>query len=424
MKTFIFIAFLSGLIGASAAWAINQSRYGYREALFGPFDMAGTVTSENVAEVLDKREKKKVGKVVIDDDLDYDFGVMSPGQEGEKTFRIRNEGEGPLKLRVGASTCKCTLGALNKEILEPGEETEIKLTWTVKGGSTDFGQSAQLLTDDPKSVAITLKISGKVIQDFQLVPDVWTFGEIATGDSFEITGDIYNYTGTTIETTDLKFTSDSMTELADIEVQPLDKADYMEGGEAAVQAFRVVAKIKPGMKQGDISQNLLVGFNNIGDPAKADDGDETVSTEEDTAEASGRYITVPVKGRLVGPLRMLESSKLTMWAGEYLYDFGRIGPDGELKAKTFVVLKGDERDNTTLTVGETRPGGVVRAVLGEPKSRGSMVLYPLEIELVPSDETISRLGKDSRDYGSIWIKSDNPKVSSMRVVLKFAIEGR
>jgi hypothetical protein len=53
-----------------------------------------------------------------------------------------------------------------------------------------------------------------------------------------------------------------------------------------------------------------------------------------------------------------------------------------------------------------------------------MVLYPLEIELVRSEEPVERLGNSKDDYGSIWIESDNPKVTKMRIALKFAIEGR
>ena len=62
--------------------------------------------------------------------------------------------------------------------------------------------------------------------------------------------------------------------------------------------------------------------------------------------------------------------------------------------------------------------------MGEPVGRGSMLLYPLRIELVPGAEPIERLGKSKDDYGTVWIESDNPKVTRMRVALKFALEGR
>ncbi len=65
-----------------------------------------------------------------------------------------------------------------------------------------------------------------------------------------------------------------------------------------------------------------------------------------------------------------------------------------------------------------------KATLGEPKNRGTMTLYPLEIELVRGDLPVERLGNNSEDFGTVWIESDNPKVSKMRVALTFSIDAR
>jgi hypothetical protein len=77
-----------------------------------------------------------------------------------------------------------------------------------------------------------------------------------------------------------------------------------------------------------------------------------------------------------------------------------------------------------LRVGETDPAGVVKATLGEPKGQGSMKLFPLEIELVPGPEPVERMARNRDDFGSVWIESDNPKVTKMRIGLKFAIEAK
>jgi hypothetical protein len=53
-----------------------------------------------------------------------------------------------------------------------------------------------------------------------------------------------------------------------------------------------------------------------------------------------------------------------------------------------------------------------------------MTLYPLEIEFMPGEETVARLGIHSKDYGQVIIESDNPKVTKMRIALKFSVEGR
>lgn len=436
MRNFLILALLAVGLGSAIAVSINHNRYGYRDSKFGPFQVGGEVTPANLPDhvklfsEMNEATSEKVGKAEIVGDLVYDFGVMSPGEEGEREFTIRNVGDGPLRLRVGASTCKCTLGELNKSVLEPGDETQIKLSWTVKPGAEEFGQSAQLLTNDPSRVAITLQIKGKIIEDFRLVPQTWTFGEVATGEPFEVSGTIYNFMKTRIETTEVSLSSKEMNELAEFNVQPLEKSEFAAGNENALQAFRVTATLKPGLRQGSISQNLLIGFNSLNKSGEVVGVAEPSqrnpeATPDPESERDGTpTIYVPVRGRVVGTLRMLESSKLTQVDGEYIYDFGRLGKEDSLVAKTFVVLKGDQRDNTKLSVGESSPGGAVRATLGEPKGRGSMVLYPLEIELVPGDQPIERMGKNRSDYGSVIIESDNPKVPKMRLILKFAIEGR
>ena len=75
-------------------------------------------------------------------------------------------------------------------------------------------------------------------------------------------------------------------------------------------------------------------------------------------------------------------------------------------------------------VGDVVPDSVINASLGEPIGRGSMTLYPLNIEFTPGADTVERLGNNSKDYGQIMIESNNPKVTKMQIALKFSLEGR
>ena len=422
---FLFFVALAAIFGAAGAWALNHKRYGYREARLGPFDVAGEVTIDNVTEYVTMKSEGPglYGTVELVGEPRFDFGVMSPGAEGEHIFKVKNVGMKELGLRIGASTCKCTVGDLKTSSLQPGEETEVKLSWTVKQGIREFSQSAQLITTDPSSPALTLQIVGKVIGDFEFVPDVWTFKEVATGETIKIAGELYNYTDNKIQPGELKFSSDKMTELAEFDVQSIPESEFKEAREQAVEGFRITAKVAPGLRQGSISQNLLFGFSNQrkGEESQQDAGNDS----DDGSESQSKVVAIPTRGRIVGPISMIESNKLRGKAGGgYRYDFGKISRGGPFTAKTFVVLKGKERDNTTLRVGETRPDGVVRATLGDPKSRGSMVLYPLTLELVPGKVSVERLGKNKDDYGKVWIESDNPLVSKMGIVLTFSIQPR
>jgi hypothetical protein len=252
-----------------------------------------------------------------------------------------------------------------------------------------------------------------------VVPETWSFGQVATGEPFEVSGKIYSFLKTDIVPTDMKFSNKAMTELSEFVVEPFKPTKESDGIRGvARQGFSVKVTVKAGMRQGAVSQNFIFGFQRL------DENGEVIPATEGGDDHSG-YIVASTKGQIVGPLGMILNSKLSgQTGGGYVYDFGRIGKDGPLTAKTFVVLKGSERDNTTLRIGEIYPDHVVKATLGEPKGRGSMLLYPLEIELIPGTEVIERLGKSKDDYGTIWIESDNPKVTKMRVALKFAIDAR
>ena len=87
------------------------------------------------------------------------------------------------------------------------------------------------------------------------------------------------------------------------------------------------------------------------------------------------------------------------------------------------MLRGDQRADIKLRVADrVVPEGVIKATLGEPNDRGTMTLYPIEIELIRGKDPVERLGTTKDDYGSIWIESDNVKITPMRIAIKFAIE--
>jgi hypothetical protein len=333
---FLICVVFAAVLGAAGAWALNHSRFGYREAKFGPFDLAGEVNVDNVTEhVTFKSEGPGLyGSVQLIGEPRYDFGVMAPGSEGEHLFKVKNVGQKELNLRIGASTCKCTVGDLNKSSLQPGEETDVKLSWTVKQGVREFTQSAQLITTDPNHPAVTLQITGKVVGDFEYVPDVWTFNEVATGEFFEIVGEIYNYTDKKIETGALSFSNDKLTKLAEFDVQPIPESEFKDTRETAIEGFRVKVKVAPGLRQGAISQNLLLPFAWI-DREDSEEANTETKADDPTEPSDQMTLAIPTRGRIVGSISMIESSKLKgSPGGGYRYEFGKISRSGSLTAKT------------------------------------------------------------------------------------------
>ena len=415
---FLLILVLSAIAGTAVAWTINEQSYGDREAYFGPMGLEGEVTAENVIKHVSKQWPTRYPHAELVGGNVHHFGVMAPGEKGSHTFTIRNTGESNLSLKLGASTCKCTFGNLEDNELPPGEQTEIKLQWTVKTNADRFSQSAEILTNDPERVAIPLKIEGQVVRDLEFQPSQWAFGEVAAGEPIELEAKAYNYSETKIEPTEVKFSTATLNERAEIQVTEFEPGEADGVYSEARQGFQIRATIAPGLRQGPISDNFSFGYRRV--EPQGDTG---------AAQASGsgpeQHAVMPVTGRIVGALSMVTSSRLDgVPGGGYVYDFGRLDADDPSEAVALVMLKGSHRQDTQLSVGETSPPGVVQARLEQGQSRGKMTLYRLHLDLVPGQEPIERLGKNDDDYGWVWIESDNPAVPPMKLLLKFALPAK
>ena len=409
---------LAAAIGTSVAWAVNYNRYAHRDAEFGPLTWDREVNAENVADVIVQDDQVLLPRAELVGDTLHDFGVMAPGDEGEHTFTIRNSGEDTLSLEIGATTCKCTLGSLGKDSLEPGEETSITLSWTVKTNKAAFAQSAEVRTNDPAKLILKLEVVGQVVREIAWVPEAWVFGEVGSEEGFEVQGKLFTYFDEEVIPTKQKFSSDSINDLAEITVTPFEPSESDGTHKTAKQAFNVVAKVKPGMRQGDVSTNLSFGF-------QRKDKDGKIVQEEGDDDPND-YAVVEVAGRIVGALRMIETPKLKESGGAYIYAMGKLKHDKpeKLKAKALVVLNGAYKDNTTLRIGKVTPDGNLRATISEPKGRGDNILYTLTVEVVPGDKPLDYRGLKGDDFGLVLIESDNPKVPTMRLAVKFAVDAK
>jgi hypothetical protein len=416
VKHFGLFAILAGAIGLSAAWAFNYSEHGHRDAYLDRLNMRD-VSAENVLELVKADQQSSDARVELLTPEKHEFGVMSPGEKGEKAFRIKNVGTDVLTLKTGASTCKCTIGSLESNTLEPGEETEILISWTVKTDKNTFSQQAQVITNDPRHVVLNFEISGEVVRDIQFAPRDWLFGEVAAGESFEVKGKVFSFYKQDIEFVKARFVSEQISELADIEVTPFQPSEKDGELAKATQGFDIKAFVKPGLRQGAVSTRLLFEFHvpdELGNPVLDDESREPLLFGAD----------VKVTGFISGQLSMVESNKIKSVDGGYIFNLGKITGDDSRKARGFIKLKGSQKDSTKLTIGEVSPAEAIEATLGKPINQGKTVLYPLQLEIIPGDKPIDLTGKAEGDYGKVWIESDNPKVPKMLIVVKFAIDSK
>ena len=415
---FLLALFLVAFCGTAVAWSVIDRKYGRAEVLFGVLDLDGQVTAKQIEEVVNLEPVTAFAKADLPDGSVYDFGIMQPDEKGQHEFRIRNAGDIPLTLRLGATSCKCTLGSLVNDQLGPGEETTVKMEWTVQTEANVFSQTAELRTNDPENPAVQLKVRGNVVRGVEIVPKDWTFGEIAAGEPIEMVAKVYNHSDRDIRPKDPSFSTQFMRENGAFEIEPFTPGAEDGVHAEARQGFIVTARVAAGMPTGYAQGNFMFGYEHLdeqGNPVPADpkSPDKTI------------FVSAGVSGRVVGILGMIPSAKLKeVQDGTFLFDLGRLNPRDEPESKALVLVKGSERDKIRLRVAEVMPAGVFDVSLEEPTIRASSALYRLVIRLDPGVEPIEKLGNHKDDYGWVLIDAENAEISPMRLLLKFSVSAR
>ncbi len=93
----------------------------------------------------------------------HDFGRVSTEKSVSTKFLLTNSGKKPLNIRKTHSTCGCTVSKLAKTDLEPGETTEIEVTFNAKGRRGNQQKSITIFTNDPVRPTQRITIKAQVI---------------------------------------------------------------------------------------------------------------------------------------------------------------------------------------------------------------------------------------------------------------------
>lgn len=413
---------ISAVAGFGLAKGLNHHYYGQYDAVFGPMTLDGEVNASNaLAELAKSYSDDGYPVAEMIGEKSHDFGTMSLFEEGEHTFVIKNSGVKPLELELGATTCKCTLGELESGELAPGEQTEIKLSWTVKTNEDFFSQSAEIRTNDPANPAVRLAVSGVVVRDISMQPETWTFGEVAAGEEFVTTGKVYSYMEHTVEPAELSFANENLTKLSEFQCESFEPSEEDAPFDDAKQGFLITATTKPGMRQGAISTQFIFSFKMLGEDGKYVVGE---SNDDEQGASELFYTRVDTTGRIAGAMSFVPNPRMTKTSSSYIYNFGELGKDDSLIAKALLSLKGAEHDKTKLSIGEIFPEQGLKVTISEKFERKDSKIFQLEMEIEPQDERLEFAGQSKGDFAYFWIETDNPKVPRLRVGVKFAVDAK
>lgn len=408
------LALVSAIIGLGCGWFVHTSNFA-GESVFGPFELGDRKVPERIEVVKREISPDEAPKLEVVGGEQFDFGVMEPGAEGRHSFVVRNVGKGPLELVVAGSTCKCTVGSLKDAKLEPGEQTEIDLTWVTKSAGEEFGQSAILKTNDPTRGELNLVIRGRVISSMTMVPRTFSFGDVESGEPIVLESTIFSFSKTPIvpvtqSFNDADVSGRSTFSVEEVSVESTGNQDY----KSATQAFRFRIEISPGLRQGPLRENVSFRFA----PKSAIDADGNY--DEDVlfqffAEATGR---------IVGAITLVENRRVFNGESGYIYTMGEVDPKSATPFRANIMLRGPNRDSIKLTIGDVQPAGILKAELGEPIGRNTTVLVTLTLTIDPSAQPIDRMGRGTDDFGTVSIQTDDPNLSPLELKVRFSVPKR
>ena len=317
---------------------------------------------------------------------EHDFGTMNPLTVGRHDFVIRNAGTAPLTLRVGPTTCRCTLAKLAKSDLAPGQQTTVTLEWNT-GRDYNYEHSGTIITNDPEQQSVELVVRGHVTA--RLAADV---SEIV----------VPPMTPDTPASTDVLIYS-----------QTWDRFDItkvecsLEG--AAWDIAPPAAQSAPDLKAKSVQRLRLTIPGNL--PAGKFTADVRLAVTA-PGEPGENQLEIPLHGS-VEPRMSLVGGQIDRFG---YVDLGSLREGQGRRVRLLVKVRDSDPDLSGAQVA-AHPE-FLRATLSKRPAGQVQGLYDLEIE-IPADAPSCQFRGNPR--GEVRIDTGHPRLGSVKLGVTFAI---
>jgi hypothetical protein len=325
----------------------------------------------------------------------FDFGTMQRGTTKTHEFVFHNVGHGPLTLRVGNTSCKCTLGSVPDHPIPPGGSVSVKLEWTAKINAGPFRQTASVITNDPLQSRVELQVEGKVTEASGVAPADFMFDKITAGETKSAPVFVMSFTDDSLTVGEPVLSNPETRKYFDVHVDSVEPPALPNPD--AKHGVKITVTAKPGLPLGRFDQWLMVATN-IKDAEK---------------------LEIPIIGRVLGNI----SIHGRLWSEEQgVLRLGTVKSDQGISTTLNVVIRGDEADATMLSVESCDPRELV-AKLGEPNRISSTLVHvPLTVEIPRGTPPMAHLETQQGDAGKIIIKTTSKEAAEMVLHVRFDVE--
>ena len=330
----------------------------------------------------------------------YDFGTMMSGDKGQHEFVLTNEGQFPLELAKGKTSCKCTISDLPVTTLAPGESTKVLVTWkTNVSRSGKFRQTARILTNDPKHRTLTFTISGELTVLLRSVPTYLSFGRLTPTESKTIEFKLHSYhlIVAQLEVESFDFENPETAKFFDVVFEPMSK-DKLDKGATSGLIGKVT--LKPG-KEGEPS--FPVGGIR-----------QTLRLKTNVREVNSLPVTIG--GAIVEEFAYSGRG----WNnGQKLLDLGELSDDKPTTRTLNVWIRGPHWDKVEVDIERVEPAGIQVFKKSTQKRDSTKVQHVvLEITIEKGTKIEDLVGPEPEKLGHIILKTTHPDIKQLDIPIR------
>ena len=331
---------------------------------------------------------------VLDKEL-HNFGPVLASSEQSHAFVVTNQGDAPLRLttRSEDSSCSCTLGAIEKSVLLPGESGKVIVTWHGKGHVHPFRETAVLRTNDPRRPRIELMVSGRSVHIVVPYPQRL---RLTTSPGREISGQVrlYGYDkNRPLEISSMKLDKAELAQYVEFKTSPLPSDELAT--ESAYSGLLLDVTLKPGLGNSTHEVNLVAAHNLSEEP-----------------------LEYPLVLDVVQDLSLVATS----WDKQrHILYLGEVGQQGHSQTVDLYV-RGEHRRDFKVEVESVEPASL-GVEIGKPSDLGEFITkIPLRVFVRPDSPASAHLGGDQGKPGTIVLKTSHPRESEFRINVSFAVK--
>lgn len=382
---------------ALMTWLVHSSEFRYRHPRApdvhfsvtrkGAVKLASPSADSSSASATAAGEQPAPQAVV--DGPEFDFGIMDPLTVGTHVFIIRNAGPGPLDLRRGSTTCKCTLSELSDGVVPPGGQAQVRLEWNTGRSREFYSHAATIHTNDPLQPSIDLRVSGMVRVQFGATREQIVFPKQSAGESVKADTTVYSQVWNGFTFTKIDTSLSGMK----VDVQPADAAELQELG--ARSGYRITLTSPDTLPTGNFADWLRL------------------TAEADDAQREPQTLELGVFGKVL--------RRLAVYGPDLQDDgvirFGVLKPGQGAKQRLVMRVRDDEPKLPVRRI-TVRPDFVRVQVAPFDPSAENKGLYHLDVEVSP---TAPAGNWKLERHGELRIEFDHPRIAELVLELDFAV---